>query len=70
MRYLVIVEETATGFSGYAPDVPGCIATGTTRAEVEDAMARALGLHVEELRAEGFPVPVALSLATYVDVLV
>jgi predicted RNase H-like HicB family nuclease len=31
MRYLIIIEGTETGFSAYAPDLPGCIATGQTR---------------------------------------
>ena len=25
-RYLIIVEETATGYSAYSPDLPGCAA--------------------------------------------
>jgi predicted RNase H-like HicB family nuclease len=53
MRYLVIVEESGTGFSAYSPDVPGCAATAGTRAEVEREMASALALHIEGLRAEG-----------------
>ena len=27
-RYLIIIENTATGYSAYSPDLPGCIATG------------------------------------------
>jgi predicted RNase H-like HicB family nuclease len=68
MRYLVIVEETATGFSAYSPDVPGCVATAGTRAEVEREMASALALHIEGLRAEGLEVPVARASSAYVDV--
>jgi len=30
-RYLIIIESTATGYSAYSPDLPGCIATGGTR---------------------------------------
>jgi predicted RNase H-like HicB family nuclease len=35
MNYTVIYEVTPTGFSAYLPDLPGCVAAGTTRAEVE-----------------------------------
>jgi predicted RNase H-like HicB family nuclease len=35
MKVLIIVEESGTGYSNYAPDWPCCIDTGTTRAEVE-----------------------------------
>ena len=40
-KYLVIVEETATGFSAYSPDLPGCVATGSTHVEVETEMQSA-----------------------------
>lgn len=39
-KYLIVVEKTATGYSAFSPDLPGCIATGTTRDEVEKTMAR------------------------------
>jgi hypothetical protein len=39
MRYLVVVEATSTGFSAYSPDLPGCVATATTREDVEAEMA-------------------------------
>jgi predicted RNase H-like HicB family nuclease len=35
MDYTVIYEETPTGYSAYLPDLPGCVAAGATRAEVE-----------------------------------
>ena len=37
-RYLIVIEETETGFSSYSPDLDGCIATGATRKEVEQRM--------------------------------
>ena len=33
-RYTVIIEEAEGNFAAYAPDVPGCIATGATQDEV------------------------------------
>lgn len=68
MRILVIVEQTATGFSAYSPDLEGCVATGSTRPEVERAMQEAIELHLEGLRAEGLPVPPAHTYATWVEV--
>ena len=41
MRYLVILEETSTGYSAYSPDVPGCVATGNTVDDAEREMAAA-----------------------------
>jgi predicted RNase H-like HicB family nuclease len=63
-RYLVIIEQTSTGLSAYSPDLPGCVATGATREEVEKEMHDAIEFHLEALRLEGEPVPVPRSEAT------
>jgi predicted RNase H-like HicB family nuclease len=68
VRYLVVVEETDTGFSAYSPDLPGCIATAASFEEVEGEMAKAIRFHIEGLRLEGFDVPEPHSVSTYVDV--
>ena len=34
-KYLIVIEETGTGYSAYSPDLPGCLSTGRTRDEVE-----------------------------------
>jgi predicted RNase H-like HicB family nuclease len=68
MRYLVVVEPTSTGFSAYSPDLPGCVATGSTREEVEHEIADAIAFHIDGLRLEGLPVPEPSTSTTYVDV--
>ena len=68
MRYLVVIEETSTGFSAYSPDLPGCVATGATRDEVEQEMTDAITFHLEGLQAEGMQIPRPHSFSTYVDV--
>lgn len=68
MRYLVVIEETSTGFSAYSPDLPGCVATGATRDEVEREMTDAVTFHLEGLLAEGIQIPRPHSSSTYVDV--
>ena len=67
-RYLVIIEESATGFSAFLPDLPGCIATGATRDEVEQSMREGVEFHLDGLRESGEPVPPPRSTATYVEV--
>ena len=67
-RYLVIIEESANGYSAFLPDLPGCIATGRTREEVEDLMREGVAFHLEGLRESGDPVPPPRSTAAYVDV--
>lgn len=55
--YLVIVEEDPTGVSAYVPDLPGCIAAGGTREEVEVLIREGIALYVATLRERGQPVP-------------
>ncbi len=67
-RYLIIIEETDTGFSAYSPDLPGCVATGKSTAEVESEMHDAIEFHLEGLRLAGLAVPEPRSLAAYCEV--
>jgi len=49
MEYAVIYEKTATGYSAYAPDLPGCIAAGRTLRETEKLMREAIELHLRAI---------------------
>ena len=68
MRYLIVIEQTATGHSAYSPDVPGCVATGGTREEVEREMQEAIGFHLDGLRHEGMELPRPHTVSSYVEV--
>ena len=68
MRYLIVVEPTNTGFSAYSPDLPGCVATGRTREEVEREMREAIEFHIEGMREDGYDVPPPQTYSTYVEV--
>ena len=68
MRYLIVIEATSTGFSAYLPDLPGCVATGRTREEVEATMREAIEFHLDGLSAEGLDVATPTSYSTYVEV--
>jgi predicted RNase H-like HicB family nuclease len=65
MKYLVIYESTATGYSAYAPDLPGCITTGPTLEETERLMKEAIEFHLEGLREDGLPIPAPTTTADY-----
>ncbi len=67
-RYLIIIEATDTGFSAFSPDLPGCVAAGATRAEVEREMHDAIEFHIEGLRLAGEPVPEPRTQAAYCEV--
>lgn len=68
MRYAVVIEKAKGNYSAYVPDLPGCVATGATITEVEFEIREAISFHVEGLREDGLPVPVAASQVEYVEV--
>ncbi len=68
MKLLVVVEQTESGYSAYAPDMPGCLATGQSRTEVERTMREAIEFHLEGLRAEGIVPPEPQTYATVVEI--
>ena len=68
MRYLVVVEETSTGYSAYSPDVPGCVATAASVEDVQREMATTIAFHLEGMRKEGLSPPAPHSLSLCVDV--
>ena len=67
MRYAIVIEKTATGFSAFVPDLPGCIATGRTKGEIEVDLKAAIRFHIDGLKEDGLAIPLATSIAEYVD---
>jgi len=67
-EYLVILERGEQCWGAYAPDVPGCIATGATSEEAERLFAEALAFHLEGLVLEGLPLPEPSSTARIVRI--
>ncbi len=57
MQYLVVVEKADTNYSAYAPDVPGCVATGDTIEETIEQMQKALKMHLEAIMRDREPLP-------------
>lgn len=68
MRYAIVIEQAATNYSAYVPDLPGCVATGNTIAEVEVQIREAIAFHLEGLREDGSPAPPSSSRVEYVNV--
>jgi predicted RNase H-like HicB family nuclease len=68
MRYAIVIERADDNFSAYVPDLPGCVATGTTLAETEQAIREAIEFHIDGLREDGAPVPPPTSRVDYVEV--
>ncbi|BDC52407.1 HicB family protein [Bryobacterales bacterium F-183] len=56
-KFLVLFEKSSTGYAAYAPDLPGCIATGRTLDETRDRMTQAIEMHLSAMREDGDPIP-------------
>jgi predicted RNase H-like HicB family nuclease len=67
MRYAIVIEKADGNYSAYVPDLPGCVATGATVAEVEAEIRDAIRFHIEGLQADGVSAPIPTSIADYVD---
>jgi predicted RNase H-like HicB family nuclease len=67
MKYAVVIEKTATGYSGYVPDLPGIGVAGETRGEVRRLLREAAAIYVAEKRAKGGRPPRATTVADYVE---
>ncbi|MGL0787956.1 type II toxin-antitoxin system HicB family antitoxin [Xanthomonas translucens] len=68
MRYAVVIEQAGNNYSAYVPDLPGCVATGETTAEVEGLIREAIELHLAGMREDGEVIPLPSSQVEYVDV--
>jgi predicted RNase H-like HicB family nuclease len=60
-NYLIILEETKTGYSAYSPDIEGVAAAGATKEEARKLFLEALEFHFEGLREDGIEIPKAHS---------
>ena len=67
-RFLVVIERANENYSAYSPDLPGCIATGNTREEVEINMHEAIAMHIEGLLEDNLPIPKSNSYAEFIAV--
>ena len=67
-RYAIVVERAKRNFAAYVPDLPGCVATGATVAEVDQLLREAIELHVAGMREDGLVVPEPSSVVDYLEV--
>jgi predicted RNase H-like HicB family nuclease len=67
-KYLIIIEKTKNGYSSFCPDLPGCVATGKTKATVLRSMRSAIAFHLEGMKDEGIRIPSPKSSSMYLEV--
>lgn len=60
----MVIEQDGAAWGAYMPDLPGCVAAGASRAEVELLIAEAVPLHLASLREHGESVPAPTATST------
>lgn len=68
MRYMVVVEQGPNSFGAYVPDLPGCIAAGSSKQEVLQLIQEAIEFHLEGIKDQGASVPQPHSYSEFVEV--
>jgi len=68
VRYAIVIENADGNFSAYVPDLPGCVATGSTVEATEKAIREAIQFHLDGMRDDGMPIPEPTSRVDYVEV--
>ena len=68
MRYAIVIEKAEGNYYAYVPDLPGCVATGSTVAEVEAEIREAIEFHLDGMREDGLAIPAPSSRVDYVEV--
>lgn len=68
MQYTVVVEESEAGYGAYVPNLPGCVAAGETREEVQQLIREAIELHIGDLKNSGHALPAPHSTGAIVEV--
>lgn len=67
MKYAVVIEKAADNLSAFVPDLPGCVTTGDSIAEVEAAISAAIRFHLDGMKEDGLAVPTPSCQVHYVE---
>ena len=66
-HYAVVLDKIESGYSAWAPDLPGCVAAAPSLAEAQRVIREVIEFHIESLRRHGEPVPEPVTHIEYVD---
>ena len=67
-RYAIVVENAGSNYAAYVRDLPGCVATGASKDELERWIRAAMELHLEGMAEDGVQIPEPTSDVEYVEV--
>lgn len=68
VKYVVVIEEAGAGYSAYVPDLPGCVAAGSTREETATLIRDAIAMHLAAMREDDEPIPAFSTSSMLVEV--
>lgn len=68
MRYAIVIQKSENNYGAWVPDLPGCVATAKTVAQVQKRIQEAIGMHLAGMREDGDPIPPPTAQVDYVDV--
>ena len=67
-RYLILVEGgPPSNYSAWSPDLPGCVATGSTIEECVEEMRAAIAGHLDVMREHDETLPQPSGPGVYVE---
>jgi predicted RNase H-like HicB family nuclease len=67
-KFLIVIEKANGNYSAYSPDLPGCVATGKTKKDVEKNMYEAIEMHINGLIEDKTPIPKSNSFSEYITI--
>ena len=50
LKYAVVFEQIPNNYGAYVPELPGCISTGASWAEIQDNIREAIEFHIDGLQ--------------------
>ena len=67
-KYPIVIEKADGNYSAYSPDLPGCVATGSTIKETFLHMREAIEFHIKGLESEGISIPEPCAKIKYIEI--
>lgn len=64
---IAVIEKAANNYSAFVPDLPGCVATEDSIAEVEAEISAAIRFHLDGMQDDGLPIPTPSAQVQYVE---
>ena len=56
-KYILLIEESETGYAGYFPELPTILVVGDTLEETKTLASEAIGIYREEMELGGQSMP-------------